>query len=364
MKFFVRILCGLLCFSIACNDSIVDPEDLLIDIPYEPNEYVLQIPQGFPKMIIPTDNPLTIDGVELGRRLFYDAILSSDGSMSCSSCHLPGGNFTDNKDFSPGVTGQLSKRSSMTLLNIGFVNSGLFWDGRVATLEEQALIPVEDPIELHDSWPNVESKLQNDSEYPVLFRKAFGIESKDEITKDLAVKAIAQFERTMISSGQSKYDRVINGLDVFSDEELAGHNIFFDIDPDVSRHAECGHCHNAPLFTSNEYFNNGIENVVDLNSFPDKGRGAVTGRLFDNGTFRSPTLRNIFQSAPYMHDGRFETIDEVLDHYATGGHVVDNIGAVLRPLTMTSEDRSNLKAFLKTLEDPVFIAAPQLQSPF
>lgn len=350
----------------SCTDMELPPSGSrdLTQIEYEPIPYALSIPAHFPRMVIPEDNPMTVDGVDLGRRLFYDKILSSDGTMACASCHLPEGNFTDNKALSPGVTGELSKRSSMTLLNVGFVNEGLFWDGRVSSLEEQALIPVEDPIELHNSWPNVEAKLQDDSDYPGLFRKAFGISSVQEITKDLAVKAIAQFERSLISSGESKYDRVIAGTAVFTDEELRGHNIFFDIEPDVSKHAECGHCHNAPLFTTNEFINNGIQNVPDLNSFRDMGHGAVTGRTFDNGAFRVPTLRNIFHSAPYMHDGRFATLDEVIDHYITGGHIVDNIGAVMRPLTLSPEDRAALIAFIRTLEDPAFMENPAYQDPF
>lgn len=369
MKAFIYVyilLAPLLIIVQSCTDDNPMPpgESSLSDVTYDPQPYELVIPEGFPQMDIPSDNPLTVEGVSLGRHLFYDPILSSDGSQSCASCHKALANFTDNLPVSAGVTGETGKRSSMTLLNIGFVNSGLFWDGRVATLEEQALIPVEDPIELHDSWPNVESKLQAAEDYPVLFRKAFGITELSDITKELVVKALAQFERSMISSGNSKYDRVIAGLDVFSDDELRGHNIFFDIEPDVTKHAECGHCHNAPLFTTNEYFNNGIEVVPDLSAFPDMGRGAITGRTFDNGAFRVPTLRNIFHSAPYMHDGRFTTLDEVIDHYVSGGHVVDNIGAVMRPLDLTPEDRSALIAFIRTLEDPDFMNAPELQSPF
>lgn len=252
----------------------------------------------------------------------------------------------------------------MSLLNVGFANTGLFWDGRVATLEEQALLPVEDPIELHDSWPNVESKLKENEVYPKLFRKAFGITTVEEISKELVVKAIAQFERTLISSGQSKYDKVIAGQEIFSDMELRGHNIFFDIDPDQAKHAECGHCHNAPLFTTNEYLNNGIESVPDLMSFPDLGRGKVTGIAFDNGAFKIPTLRNIMNSAPYMHDGRFSTLEEVIGHYESGGHIADNIGAVMRPLSLTEDDRMSLIAFIMTLQDDDFSNNPEFSNPF
>ncbi len=361
----ILILSISLIWSCGGDDPLPVPaEGDLTDIAYDPQEYVFDLPDHFPGMVIPEDNPMTVAGVELGRHLFYDPILSGDSTQSCGSCHLPSGNFTDNLAVSKGIQGIAGSRSAMTLLNIGFVNSGLFWDGRIETLEEQALVPIEDPIELHDTWPNVESKLQRHKDYPAMFRQAFGISAKSEISRDHVTMALAQFERSLVSSGESKYDRVIAGRDVFSDDELRGHNIFFDIDPDVTKHAECGHCHNAPLFTTNEYFNNGIQNVPDLNSFGDMGRGAITGITFENGAFRVPTLRNIFHSAPYMHDGRFETFDEVLEHYISGGHVVDNIGAVMRPLDISEDDRRALIAFIRTLDDPDFMTDPAYQSPF
>ncbi|MDG2448740.1 MAG: cytochrome c peroxidase [Saprospiraceae bacterium] len=345
------------------NGPNIDPNDLT-HIEYNPSDFNLNIPDNFPQMDIPSDNPNTVEGVDLGRRLFYDPILSVDSTLSCSSCHLPVGNFTDNLALSLGVSGNSTIRSSMTLLNIGFVNSGLFWDGRSDILEHQALLPVEDPVELEADWIEIEQKLRNNNTYPSLFRKAFGIENILEIDRELASKAIAQFERTLISSGNSKYDQVIRGDAVFTDQELQGHDIFFDIDEDINRHAECGHCHNAPLFTTNEYFNNGIQTPVGDNTFKDNGLGEISGNLFDNGMMRTPTLRNIFHSAPYMHDGRFETLDEVIDHYITGGHPTDNLAPVLRPLTMSDEDRAALIAFIRTLEDLDFINNPDHQNPF
>jgi len=336
----------------------------LTDIAYDPEEYILDIPEGFPQMLIPEDNPMTVEGVSLGRHLFYDPILSIDSTQSCSSCHLIQSSFTDNLNVSVGVDGIAGQRSSMSLLNVGFHNNGLFWDGRVNTLEEQALLPVEDPVELHDTWPNVENKLRRNTMYPGMFRKAFGIEAESEIDRELAVKAIAQFERSLISSGNSKYDRVIAGIDVFTDEELDGFEIFFDINEDQSLHAECGHCHNAPLFTTNEFFNNGIDQVTSLNDFKDKGRGSVTSLAFDNGAFKVPTLRNIENTAPFMHDGRFQTLDEVIDHYVSGGHPADNLGAVLRPLLLDTRNRAALKAFILTLQDDDFIENPSFSNPF
>ena len=176
--------------------------------------------------------------------------------------------------------------------------------------------------------------------------------------------ALAQFQRTLVSSGKAKYDRVIAGEAVFTDQELQGHDIFFDINNDVTRHAECGHCHNAPLFTTNEFFNNGVQTPGSDGRFNDNGLGEFPDVSFDNGMFRTPTLRNIFLSAPYMHDGRFETLDEVIDHYITGGHQAPNLAPVLRPLDMNADDRTALIAFIKTLEDPDFINNPEFQNPF
>ena len=352
----------ILILFVACSEDMPTTNSLL-DIPFEPTAYDLDVPDHFPPMIIPQDNPLTDQGVALGRRLFYDPILSADNTLSCSSCHLPEGSFTDNNSVSVGIDGIAGQRSSMSLLDIGFNNNGLFWDGRVATLEEQALLPVEDPIELHHTWPDVISELKSHELYPRLFREAFGITDTTAITKELAAKALAQFERTLISSGQSRYDQIIDGLAVFTDEELLGHNIFFDIEPDVSRHAECGHCHNAPLFTTNEYFNNGLDNA-DEGNLTDIGRGEVTGTAFDNGKFRVPTLRNIFKSAPYMHDGRFSSFEDVLDHYDTQVKFSRNVDPNLRVLNLSETDRAALIAFIKTLEDPVFTSDPRFQSPF
>ncbi len=348
----------------ACEDDKMIPsgEDLS-DIPYEPVYFIPEMPATFPPFEQPEDNLMTVDGVELGRHLFYDTILSSDESMSCASCHLPVGSFTDNLDFSPGVTGQFGTRSSMSLLNRAFSFNGLFWDGKVMTLEQQALLPVEDDIELHNTWDNVESKLKAHPDYPTMFRKAFGINNSDQISRDLAAKAIAQFERRLVSTPNSKWDRVQANLDVLSDEELLGFDLFFDVN-DQLIDAECNHCHNAPLFEVNDYFNNGLDAVENLEDFDDLGRGAVTGVNLDNGKFRAPTLRNIELTAPYMHDGRFETLEEVVEHYNSGGHLSPNRDPLILNLGLTEEQKAALVAFMKTLTDTTFVNDPALQNPF
>jgi cytochrome c peroxidase len=348
-------------FFIACRKDA--PVDALANIPFSPTPVVLQGPTGFPQMDIPADNQTTIEGIDLGKRLFYDSILSADFTMSCASCHLPEGNFTDNFAVSKGIDGIAGRRSAMSLLNIGFADQGLFWDGRSATLEDQALLPVEDTIELHNTWMEVVDRLKDHDLYPELFRKAFGIERKEQITKELAAKAMAQFERSLISSGTSRYDRFFREEIELTDEEFLGYVLFFDLDPDVPD-AECGHCHNAPLFTTNQYFNNGIEPVSDLESFPDKGRGVVSGDNLDNGRFRVPTLRNIEFSAPYMHDGRFQTLEEVVDHYNSGGHFQINKDPLIRPLGLLDYEKAALIAFIKTLSDTTFLKDPKHQDPF
>ena len=298
----------------------------------------------------------------LGLHLFYDPILSADSTMSCASCHLPEFSFTDGKALSTSIDGFEGKRSSMSLINIGFVQAGLFWDGRSKTLEEQALLPVEDPIEMHNTWANVVSKLQVHPKYPKLFRESFGIKNVSEISKELTAKAIAQFERTIISK-DSKYDRVVDGKDIFSDLELIGFGLYFDNDPDLPD-TECGHCHNVPMTSSDDFFNNGLHETNSLDGFPDLGRGIVTKSRADNGKFRAPSLRNISYSAPYMHDGRFKTLDEVLAHYNSGGKKSPNADPLIRNLKLDKFYLDCLKAFILTFNDSTFYQNPNLKNPF
>lgn len=354
---------SILVFLVACgDDSIVDEGRDLTHVSYDPVPFTVEIPDSFPILEIPEDNLLTVAGVDLGRRLFYDPILSADSTMSCFSCHEQQLSFTDQKPFSVGIDGIEGSRSSMSLLNVGFFYTGLFWDGRAGNLEDQAILPIEDPVELHARWPDIEERLRAHTLYPELFRESFGINNTNEITRELAVKAIAQFERTLISSGSSKYDRVIRGKDLFSQEEQMGFEIFFDLNDELPD-GECFHCHNAPLFTTNEYLNNGLDAVQDLDGFADKGRGAVTGLRIDNGKFRVPTLRNISFTAPYMHDGRFETLEEVIEHYNSGGHPSPNKDPLMVPLGLTQEQQDAVLAFLLTLNDEDFNTNPSFSNP-
>ncbi len=364
-----KSLISFILFSLimACGKDlpvVVTENDDLRTTSFAPHNYDLKIPSNFPKMDIPADNPMTTEGVELGRRLFYDPILSLDSSVSCASCHMTHGSFTDNTALSKGVAGTLGLRSAMSLENVGFVNKGLFWDGRVKTLEEQALLPVEDPREMHHIWEKVVEKLKAHNDYPTRFRQAFGISSKKEINKELAVKAIAQFERTIIS-GNAKFDKIFRREDFFTDDELIGYELFFNASgaPD----AQCGHCHASPFMNSNDFFNNGLDSAKTLTDFKDIGRGRVTGKVFDNGKFRAPTLRNIDLTAPYMHDGRFKTIEEVVEHYASGGHYTENVDPFIpqiKSIKLTMKQKNQIILFLKTLTDTSFIHNPAFQNPF
>lgn len=328
---------------LACDQWQPEPDDA-------PTPYSLEIPEGFLPMVIPEDNPTTVEGVALGRQLFFDPILSGNQSMSCASCHVTDLAFTDGKAVSIGVGQAKGKRSAPSLLNVGFHYKGLFWDGRSPTLEEQALHPVADPVEMAASWPLVEIRLRNHPSYFRLFQEAFGITTKEALTKELVGKALAQFQRTLISAN-SKFDRVMAKTDQFTSAEHRGWKIFFDAGyPDVPM-AECSHCHADPLFTNLAYENNGLDEAPNGDEFPDPGRGEITKIKSDMGRFKVPTLRNIAQTAPYMHDGRFATLEEVIDHYNAGGHHAENVNPNVRPLRLADQDKQDLIAFLQTLTD-------------
>lgn len=356
----------------------------LTDIAYSPTPYTIPKPAHFPEIALPADNPQTVEGVQLGRRLFYDPILSGDSTMSCSTCHLPQASFTDNKAVSAGIDGIDGRRSAMSLLNIAYATNGLFWDGRVRTLEDQALKPVEDPVEMHAKWPDVVDKLQQHPVYREMFRKAFGITSCEQITKELAGKAIAQFERILISSGTSKYDLFVNGEAEFEDDELRGKLMYFDEGQNSGLpDAQCFHCHGSITLTGNNYFNNGLDSVGRLDEFDDLGRWEAVVKLSANpdtmtkGKFRTPTLRNIALTAPYMHDGRFKTLEEVMAQYNDNGFRVVNedifinqigfpvtVGSTVHYSGLNAQQTKDVIAFLHTLTDTVFIHNPDIQSPF
>lgn len=339
-------------------------DDALIEGRYQPEAYAFELPDWMPMPIIPEDNPTTVAGVALGRRLFYDPILSADSTQSCASCHQQKRAFTDGRVLSVGIRGLEGRRNAMSLVNMGYNARGFFWDGRSDNLEEQALIPIEDHLEMDNTWEAVEEDLRAHPDYPRYFREAFGVERKSEIDRELVVKAIAQFERTLISY-QSRYDQIVWERQGFpTDSEQRGLELFFIEDNQEVEHPGCSHCHFNPHFTDHSFKNNGLDTVANLEDFSDLGRGEVTNNRFDNGKFRVPSLRNVALTAPYMHDGRFETLEEVLDHYSSGGHGIINEDPNIRPFTMTEQDKADLIAFLNMLTDTSFINNPAFANPF
>ena len=308
--------------------------------------YDIITPYGFPDMIIPEDNPMTFEGVELGRKLFNDPILSANNTLACINCHMPESSFSDPNQFSTGIDGFLGNRNSSALINLGW-SSSFNWDGSVKSLEEQAFEPVTNSLEMHNSWNNVENTLNQDEEYLLLFKQAYNI---DYIDSTHVVMAIAQFERTLISNN-SKFDKYSRGEEVFTKSELNGFAIF------NSERGDCFHCHGTSLFTDNLFHNNGL----DSEPFLDLGLGKITENTSDNGKFKTPTLRNIEVSAPYMHDGRFATLEKVIEHYDSGGHFSSTVDPLMKKLgvglNLTNQEKSDLIAFLKTLTDYDYITA-------
>jgi len=347
------------------------PDIDLTDIAYDSTPYDFPTPMFFPEPSLPVDNPLTDEGIELGRRLFYDPILSKDSTMSCSSCHIPSASFADNLITPFGIDNEAGPRNTMALINLAFVpNLEFNWDGKFHSLASQAIEPVENDIELDEDWDNVEEKLRCHPTYPEYFRTAFGIENSNEITRDLATKAIEQFELTLISS-DSYYDRAVVRVEpgVFmEDDALRGMALFQDEGATGEKDAQCWHCHsfgaNKTLFTNGGFFNNGLDSVGLLTEFEDLGHGAVTGDLGDNGRFKAPTLRNVALTAPYMHDGRFATLEKVLDHYGDGGHPSPNVDAFVPLIDLDDQEKADIIAFLHTLTDTTFTQNPAYQNPF
>lgn len=327
---------------------------------YVPTPYVLQIPEGFPPMVVPESNPMTVEGVELGRHLFYDKKLSGDLTQSCASCHIQSTAFSDPARFSTGITGAQGNRNAMALINLGWERF-FFWDGRAATLEDQIFGPVVNPNEMNDTWPNVVRKLQADEKYRDMFHHAFGTPGIDSVR---VVKAIAQFLRTLIS-GNSKFDRVLRGQESFTSSEANGYDLFMrdkDENNGISG-ADCFHCHGPVLMSKQLFANNGLDAT-----FSDLGRGGVTGNPNDNGRFKGPTLRNIELTAPYMHDGRFTTLDQVIEHYSTGLVVSPTIDPLMKfaadgGVGLNPQEKIDIKNFLLTLTDWDFVNNPAFADP-
>ncbi len=318
-------------------------------------------PANFPAPVYDfSRNPVTNEGFKLGRKLFFDGILSRDGTISCGSCHIPSSAFTQHgHDLSHGIDDKLTLRNSLPIMNLAWKRE-LFWDGGVFDLDFLAIAPIEAHNEMDESIANVLQKLQNHPDYPALFEKAFGTR---EIDLANFLKALSQFQ-LMAVSANSKYDKYIRNEGVQLDaQELAGLALF---------QQKCASCHQGELFTDGSFRNNGLPvrrfrlNGVDT---IDVGRQHITLRPDDAFKFRVPSLRNVEITRPYMHDGRLRTLRQVLDHYSQG--VVDS--STLDPafrqgeklgIALSEEDKDKLIAFLRTLTDEDFIRNPLLQEPF
>lgn len=331
----------------------------------------------------PADNPISDAGATLGRVLFYDKQLSKNDTISCASCHLQANAFSDPRQFSLGFNGGATGRNAMGLANLSFTvlrgnRPGFFWDERAATLEDQVLMPIQDSVEMGMELAALEQKLQAISYYPALFHKAFG---STEVSSNRIAKAIAQFMRSMVSF-DSKFDRAAasSGVDYsrdfdgFTAEENLGKSLFINGVAEVAE-IGCAHCHIPPTFGMPRSFNNGL----DL-QYADQGLGSRDVPSNDpftqnnNGKFKAPSLRNIAVTAPYMHDGRFKTLRQVIDHYSSGVHPHENVaiaftegenvGAKTSGFRLTDRQKSALVAFLNTLTDDRFLADPRFSDPF
>jgi cytochrome c peroxidase len=333
------------------------------NIEYQAIPKDIEIPQLFSDLLlpplIPSDNPQTEEGIRLGRELFYEPLLSGDGTQACANCHFSEYSFTEPTRFSTGITGAIGTRNAMPLYNMAWnFEANFLWDGRAKSLEEQVSDPIENVIEMNNTWPNALATLQATNNYPELFSQAFGTST---ITKELVTKAIAQFERTLVS-GNSRFDQYLLGdQNAVTASEINGFNIFMD-----EERGDCFHCHGSnsnPLWTDNIFHNNGLDS-----SFDDVGLGGITGDPLDNGKFKSPSLRNLAYTAPYMHDGRFETLDQVINHYSEGLVYSETIDPLMKNIAeggalLSEEDKADLKAFLLSLSEPGFTSNPDFQNP-
>lgn len=322
MKKFFNILAILVIFSSCERDRVVDNET-----------FRLSIPNGFPSPTIPEDNKLTWERIELGKKLFFDPILSMDSTISCASCHKQEFAFADNLAITPGVQNRLGSRNSMSLTNVAY-HDFFMREGGVPTLEMQVLVPIQDHNEMAFNIVSVAEKLNLDSNYVKASLQAYNRAPDPYVI----TRAIASFERTMLS-GNSDYDK-----NLLNQSELNGKELFF------SDRLACSSCHGSFLFTNQGLENNGLYEVYE-----DSGRYRLTYLQEDIGKFKVPALRNIELTAPYMHNGSLETLEQVIEHYAEGGKGHFNQSELITGFSISEEEKYNLISFLKSLTDEEFI---------
>jgi cytochrome c peroxidase len=365
--------------AVACgDDSTSDPA--------AGSDWVWNLPEGFPTPLVPEDNPMSTAKVELGRFLFYDVQLSGNETQSCGSCHFQSMGFADGRAVSPGATGELTSRSAMGLGNVVYASTLTWANPLMRTLEEQQLTPLfgENPIELGlPSQEVVVERLKADARYPALFDAAFP-ESDDPITLKNMTYAISAFQRSILTV-DSPYDRYNYGKqrEALSESARRGKGLFF------SEKFECFHCHAGANFSDSvqhegtvfeeiKFHNNGLYNIGGTGAYPTDNQGIfeITGVVEDTGRFKAPSLRNIEMTAPYMHDGSIATLEEVIDHYARGGRLIEEgplagdgkfspfKSELVTGFEITEQEKADLVEFLKSLTDESFLSNPAYSDPF
>lgn len=328
MRYWVSIGLLLLVLSCATNESGWPTNDPV----------TLELPPGFPDIEFPEDNQLTEARIHLGRRLFYDTRLSKDNTIACATCHLVNEAFTDKNPISVGIDGRTGLRNAMTLANVAY-QENFFMDGGVPTLELQVLAPIHDENEMDHSILEVIKELEQDEDMVRLAEIAYD----RPVDSYVITRSIASFMRTIIS-GNSRYDAFIQGdISVFSEEEKRGYQVF--------QENNCAVCHSGFRLSDGEFHNIGL-----YEEYADMGRERISYTADDKGKFKTPTLRNIALTGPYMHDGSIETLEEVIDFFISGGHEHMNKNSLVAPLAVSEQQKRDLLAFLETLTDEEFIS--------
>jgi cytochrome c peroxidase len=362
MKNLFYLLAIAILVIVACQPDEPNP---VVDPPvYDATPYTLEY-GNLPPPTIPGDNSLTIEGVKLGRMLFYETKLSKDGSQSCASCHNQTDGFSDTLKFSVGVEGLEGGRQAMAIFNMLWHTNEFFWDGRAHLLRDQAILPIQDPLEMNETLENVVAKLTNEQDYTDQFIRAFG---DSIITSERLSLALEQFMNSIVSY-QSKYDKFLAGEATLTESEERGRELYFaeynPFFPALSG-ADCQHCHGGDNFENDQYMNNGLDSDLD---FDDFGREKATNDPADRAKFKVPSLRNIEVTAPYMHDGRFQTLEEVVDHYNEGIQTSSTVDPAIENtrqtgLLLSEQDKKDLVNFLKTLTDESYLNKEEYKSPF
>lgn len=345
-------------FSIRSTAAVPSAPDVVKARPkplYMPARFTpfrFQMAAYFPMPDLPPDNPLLEERVALGDKLFHDGALSLDGTVSCSSCHVTGAALSDPRRFSIGIRAQSGNRNGMVIFNMAWKRE-FFWDGRAPSLRAQTLMPIQDSREMGETLDNVVGKLGAMKDYGEAFERAFG---SPEITAEKVGLALENFVLTL-TSHDSKFDRAQRGVEKLSADEQRGFELFMtEREPRLgSMGADCFHCHGGALFTDHQFRNNGLAIVEG-----DLGRYKVTKAAIDRGAFATPSLRNVALTAPYMHDGRFATLEEVIDHYSEGVKRTDTLDPNLAKhpdggLHLSADDKRALVAFLRSLTDSQFV---------